>query len=168
MAMEPSGFRVASTTLDDSVLAAIRRQLAAGNKIEAIKTLRAATGLDLTAAKNAVEAIESGVERRTEKFDLSGPDGERIRSALLAGKKSDAIRIFREVTGADLKTSHDAVVAFAEHLGPSGDLGQPTSTKSIAIPLGPTISRSGGHVIRTVLAVAVIALLVVMLARFTI
>jgi ribosomal protein L7/L12 len=166
--MEPSGFRVASATLDDSVLAAIRRHLAQGNKIEAIKTLRAATGVDLAAAKNAVEAIESGVEPRTEKFDLSGPDGERIKSALLAGKKSEAIRIFREITGSDLKTSHDAVVAFARHLNPAGADTPPESTKSRTIPIGPTVSRSGGQVIRTVLAIAVIALLVVMLAKFTI
>jgi ribosomal protein L7/L12 len=41
------------------VLAEVRALLAAGSKIEAIKLLREATGMDLKAAKEAVEALEA-------------------------------------------------------------------------------------------------------------
>jgi hypothetical protein len=91
----------------------IRRQLAAGNKIE---------------------AIESGVEARKENFDLSGAA---------------------------------AIGAYAQHLGSAGANAPPTSTKSITIPIGPTVSRNRGRALQVVGAVAVIALLAVMLAKFT-
>jgi ribosomal protein L7/L12 len=41
-------------------LAAIKAELAAGNKIEAIRLMREATGMDLKASKEAVEAMEGG------------------------------------------------------------------------------------------------------------
>jgi ribosomal protein L7/L12 len=48
----------ADALADDAADAEIRAQLAAGNKLEAIKIYRQATGSDLTSAKAAVEAIE--------------------------------------------------------------------------------------------------------------
>ena len=49
--------------IDPAVLDEVRRLLAAGQKIEAIKHLRDATGLGLTEAKNLVDSLES-LERR--------------------------------------------------------------------------------------------------------
>ncbi|MCC6466983.1 MAG: ribosomal protein L7/L12 [Alphaproteobacteria bacterium] len=163
--MEPSGLRIASTALDDRVLADIRKQLAEGNKIAAIKTLRTATGLDLTAAKNAVEAIGAGAARRTDKFELTGADGERIKAALLAGKNAEAVRLFRDAAGADLKTAPSAIEAYAQHLEAGG--AAPTSTSSTTIKLGPTITRGSGRAFQIAWAIAVIALLGFMLWKFT-
>jgi hypothetical protein len=60
-----------------------------------------------------------------------------------------------------------AIGAFARHLGLAGEGAMPMSTKSITIPLGPTIGRGGGNVIQAVWVTAAIALLAVMLWKFT-
>jgi hypothetical protein len=44
--------------IDEAVMADIRALIASGNKIEAIKRLREATGLDLTEAKRIVDSLE--------------------------------------------------------------------------------------------------------------
>ena len=44
--------------IDEAVMADIRALIAGGNKIEAIKVLREATGLDLTEAKRIVDSLE--------------------------------------------------------------------------------------------------------------
>lgn len=154
--MEPSGIRIASHKLDDAVRAEIRQHLAEGSKIEAIKALRAATGLDLTAAKQAVEAIEAGGARRADTYDLSGADGARIRSALMEGRKAEAIRLFRDLAHCDLKTAHDAIVAYAARLESAGAGPLPTA---MAIAPGPTVVRGAGPGFRAAWALAAIALL---------
>jgi ribosomal protein L7/L12 len=45
--------------IDSAVLDEVRRLVGAGQKIEAIKHLREATGLDLTRAKEIVDSLES-------------------------------------------------------------------------------------------------------------
>jgi hypothetical protein len=44
--------------IDEAVMADIRALIAEGNKIQAIKLLREATGLDLTEAKRIVDSLE--------------------------------------------------------------------------------------------------------------
>lgn len=44
--------------IDEAVMADIRALIAGGNKLEAIKRLRDATGLDLAEAKRVVESLE--------------------------------------------------------------------------------------------------------------
>lgn len=44
--------------IDEAVMADVRALIASGNKIEAIKVLREATGLDLTEAKRIVDSLE--------------------------------------------------------------------------------------------------------------
>ncbi|MBV1690073.1 ribosomal protein L7/L12 [Novosphingobium sp. G106] len=50
--------RPGPATLSPEALAAIRGELARGNKINAIKLMREATGLGLAESKQAVEAME--------------------------------------------------------------------------------------------------------------
>ena len=109
------------------------QQLArAGKKIEAIKLVRAQTGLGLKEAKDAVEAIERGelVEltlRATSTTQaVSGIDPDQITELLLQGKKIEAIKLVREQTGLGLKEAKDVVEAI-EATGwptPSGDSAQ--------------------------------------------
>ena len=85
--------------------------LARGNKIEAIKLLREATGLGLAEAKHAIDAGLAGADavdamatRPTHEATLA-----HVTAALRAGKKIEAIRLYREFAGVGLKEAKDAV-----------------------------------------------------------
>ena len=92
----------------------LRYWLGRGNKIEAIKAYRLATGAGLKEAKDVVEAFERG-----EPLLLSGkpaapspsPQGlnEQVRLLLQQDKKIEAIKVYREATGCGLKEAKDAV-----------------------------------------------------------
>ncbi len=108
---------------DEDSESELTRLLQAGRKLEAIKRFRELTGAGLKEAKDAVEAILQG-----RPFPLPGkPDQgfERELTELLqAGRKLEAIKRFRELTGAGLKEAKDAVEAI-EQGRPSALLGQP-------------------------------------------
>ena len=80
----------------------IRSLIDEGSLIEAIKRFRELTGASIREAKDAVEAIEQG-----RPFPLSGQPHADFESELTgmlqAGRKIDAIKRFREQTGAGLK-----------------------------------------------------------------
>ena len=89
-----------------------------GRKIDAIKRFREATGAGLKQAKDAVEAIEQGqplaaVGKQEDSFEY------QLIELLQTGRKIEAIKLFRERTGADLKEAKDAVerIATARHHG---------------------------------------------------
>lgn len=94
----------------------VRSLLAEGRKIEAIKVYREATSAGLKEAKDAVEALD-----RDGEFPAVGPLGpgveREIASLLEQNEKIEAIRVYRERTGADLKTAKDAVEALAGRQG---------------------------------------------------
>jgi ribosomal protein L7/L12 len=115
-----------SDFLPAEVLDDIRRALAAANKIEAIKIYREATGLGLAESKAAVEAFEAnpaalrGGSDSASAFSEAGDEPgwtgsipaqsiDRIRDALFAGRKIEAIKIYREATGPGLKESKDLI-----------------------------------------------------------
>jgi ribosomal protein L7/L12 len=86
--------------------------LAAGNKIEAIKLVREATGLGLAEAKDMVERAERGADPRAKVVGLR--DGKLPLEATLAlqsGDKIKAIHIVHREANFDLKDSKDAVDA---------------------------------------------------------
>ncbi|HBP23177.1 MAG TPA: 50S ribosomal protein L7/L12, partial [Planctomycetes bacterium] len=93
------------------LLAEVAELLRAGKKINAIKRYREETGLSLKEAKDAVDALEAGG------IPASGPspapsaagDDEDIRDFLRAGKKIQAIKVYRERYGVGLKQAKDAV-----------------------------------------------------------
>ena len=102
--------------------AQIKLLLAMGNKLEAIKLLRIATGAGLKEAKDAVEALDRGLEAPA--FDLPvappqpGPDLDaQIKLLLAQGAKLEAIKLFRAATGAGLKEAKDAVERIEEAAG---------------------------------------------------
>jgi large subunit ribosomal protein L7/L12 len=101
----------------------LRSLLAEGRKIEAIKVYREATGAGLAEAKDAVEALEAG--QKLPSSAVFDQESEKDIVALLEqGQKIEAIRIYREKTGAGLKEAKDAVEALAAKHGlPAGRSG---------------------------------------------
>jgi ribosomal protein L7/L12 len=88
-----------------------------GKKIEAIKLVREQTGLGLKEAKDAVEAIERGempeltLHATIATHGVSGVDLDEINELLLQNKKIEAIKLYREQTGAGLQEAKDAIEA---------------------------------------------------------
>jgi ribosomal protein L7/L12 len=84
---------------------------AAGEKVEAIQLLRAATGLGLAEAKAAIEGLARGAALPAIPAKLSeqGPEAlpAEVRAALERGERVDAIRLLREATGLGLKESKE-------------------------------------------------------------
>jgi ribosomal protein L7/L12 len=94
----------------------VRALLAEGRKIGAIKAYREETGAGLKEAKDAVEAIERGQPFPTPAG--ADPSFERELVSLLGeGKKIEAIKRYRERTGAGLKEARDAVEGLAVRHG---------------------------------------------------
>jgi ribosomal protein L7/L12 len=90
----------------------VRDLLAQGDKIEAIKLYRGATGSGLQEAKEALESMEWGesLAHPQSPVKTAPAELEAQLSALLAqGKKIDAVKLYRQATGLGLKESKDAV-----------------------------------------------------------
>lgn len=101
------------------LLDAIKAEIAAGNKIEAIKLYRDATGAGLAEAKEAVELIAAG--KPPQAAESRTPDAaamDLVREWISAGNIIEAIKIYREATGLGLKESKDAVDRMAMELDP--------------------------------------------------
>lgn len=91
--------------------------IAAGNKIEAIKLYRAASGAGLADAKKFVEALEAGRPIDAPAGEsVSNDDIDQIQAALFAGEKIGAIRLYRAATGEGLKESKDFIDALEDEL----------------------------------------------------
>ena len=108
----------------------VRHWVKQGNKIQAIKVYRQATGVGLKEAKDAVEAFESGAPLAVPGSPLppASNDLEGEISELLArGSKIEAIKVYREATDAGLKDAKDAVEAF--------ERGEPLSLSTVSTPL---------------------------------
>lgn len=114
--------------------AAVKAALDRGQKIEAIKLLREATGLGLKEAKDAVEHMEAGGSMPSVEQPVIGTDaGDEIARALAQGHKLEAIRLYREKKGVGLKEAKDAIEAM--------QAGRP----AVAPGLSPgEVGRSGG------------------------
>jgi len=86
--------------------------LDAGNKIEAIRIVREATGLGLKEAKDAVERYVPGdPPYRAPERPSMGSEAFPLAavSALQNGKMIDAVKIVRQAHGGGLKEAKDAV-----------------------------------------------------------
>jgi ribosomal protein L7/L12 len=100
----------------DDLARRVRQLLAEGHKIDAIKVYREEMGAGLKEAKDAVEAIERGQPFPPQRG--VDPPFERELVALLGeGRKIEAIKRYRERTGAGLKAAKDAVEALAARHG---------------------------------------------------
>ena len=92
---------------------AIRNQLRIGNKINAIKLYRIQTGVGLKEAKDAVDMmaleLKSARPIRNNQPGRGQVDPDELQRLIRAGQKIQAIKYYRETTGASLKEAKDAV-----------------------------------------------------------
>lgn len=94
----------------------IRRLVAQGNKIQAIKRVRDLSGLGLKEAKDYVDRLPQGSPREDAAAQpaVSMPDAaleQEIQQLLAHGQKIHAVKRVRELTGLGLKESKDYVDA---------------------------------------------------------
>ena len=94
-------------------MAALVRQ---GRKIDAIKLYRERTGMGLKEAKDAVEAMEAGQGPPVVQTKDSS-DQLEILSLLEQGQKLQAIKLYRERTGAGLAEAKETVERVATEHG---------------------------------------------------
>jgi ribosomal protein L7/L12 len=85
-----------------------------GRMIEAIQLVREQTGCGLAEAKAAVEKLQRG--ERVAPEQSAGGVTDEIRELVRSGRKIEAIKIYRERTGAGLKEAKDAVDAIEAEL----------------------------------------------------
>lgn len=98
----------------------IKAEIAAGNKITAIKLYRDATGAGLAEAKQAVELIAAGKPPPTGAAPTLSADAMQEVSALvIAGKTIEAIKVYRKEAGVDLKDAKDAIDALEARINPA-------------------------------------------------
>ncbi len=101
--------------------------VAAGRLIPAIKRYRAATGVGLKDAKDAVEAMAAELAGRppvrpdpdaetTDGFTAAPSPSDPVAVELFAGRKIQAIKRYRDTTGAGLKDAKEAVEAIEADL----------------------------------------------------
>jgi ribosomal protein L7/L12 len=96
--------------------------LQAGNKIQAIKVYREATGVGLKEAKDAVEAFEQGQMLRIPPAPTptAPPTSSNLHAQVIEllklRNKIGAIKAYREATGVGLKEAKDAVEAIERTL----------------------------------------------------
>ena len=126
---ERCGATLSTDDTDEELIACIRNLVADGQKIEAIRILRAAISVDLAEAKRLVESETALVERLRKSPAPTAESGsdQEILDLLQSGQKIEAIKRHRERTGLGLKESKDYVESLAQRHGiivrPAGCLG---------------------------------------------
>ncbi len=104
----------------------IRAALTAGNKIQAIKLYREATGAGLAEAKKAVEAFEvGGTFEASPSGSPANEDINQIQAAVFAGTKIKAIKLHRQSTGMGLKESKEFIERSRRNCGGSNQVSSP-------------------------------------------
>jgi ribosomal protein L7/L12 len=96
--------------VDLQTQARLTELVAQGNKMQAIKDLRVATGLGLKEAKDAVDAVAAGHDISAVLLpcpDVPATTEERARKLIAQGRRIQAIKLIREETGLGLKEAKD-------------------------------------------------------------
>ncbi len=98
--------------MDTQLESQIQQLLQRGEKLEAIKLMREHTGLGLSEAKKAVEALESKTATQPKDSEIEA----KVRELVQQGKALEAIQLVRSAKGSDLKESREYVDFFVlEH-----------------------------------------------------
>ena len=103
--------------LTDDQVNEIRNELQAGRKLAAIKLYKGWTGSSLVAAKSYVESLPAGTGIADLGNDLEGDQMDEILDAIQAGKKLQAIKLYRESNGLTLMESKKFVEQLMRELG---------------------------------------------------
>lgn len=124
---------------DDAFQRHLHRLLSEQQRIPAIAAYRRHTGVDLTAAVEAIDAIE-----RDQQFNVNPSDADlewEIIGFLERSEKIAAIKLYRERTSVGLKEAKDAVEAIEQRMGlatgpaPGGCFGMILLLCSLLAPL---------------------------------
>jgi len=107
-------------------LAELKQLVHSGQKIEAIKLYRQMFDVGLKEAKDAVEKLEAGEPLVLTRASVTSTGASADQAARLAemvqllqaGKKIEAIKLYREIFDVGLKEAKDAVEAMEAGLGP--------------------------------------------------
>jgi ribosomal protein L7/L12 len=103
--------------VSQDVIDSVRTAIAAGNKIEAIKLYREASGAGLADAKRFVEDLEAGRTPGAPPGEsVTNDDIDQIQAALFRGDRIQAIKLYRTSTGEGLKESRDFILAVEAEL----------------------------------------------------
>lgn len=113
------------------------RQLARqGQTIQAIKEYREATSASLQTAREAVEGWMQGVEpQRSPAASVDPGLTDNVRQLARQGHKIQAIKEYREATGASLKDSKEAIEAWMKSEGIAGSTGAGCGTSVLLLLL---------------------------------
>ncbi len=111
----PETQRLADPTFAGNLEKQIEDLLAQEKKIEAIKAYRQATGVSLKEAMDAVENIGTGSSWRRSKI-IPADKHDQITDLLRQNRQIEAIRLYREITGAGLNEAKDAIEEIAKSL----------------------------------------------------
>lgn len=161
---------VGGTTDQAEKMKQVVRLIKEGNKIEAIKAFREATGVGLKEAKEAVEAIESNRSTTINTVTTSMPytttpatpqaaEMQDVIRLVQSGNKIEAIKKFRELYGVGLKEAKDVIDGMDTTMGYNSGTPLPSSYKSgspITQPTMETVSPLNGVVILILLFVLLI------------
>jgi len=92
----------------------VMRLIKARRKIEAIKVYREHTGCSLKEAKDAIDALERGqpAPSAQPQSRFAPPNAGQLESLVYAGRKVEAIRLYREQAGCSLREAKEVVEAF--------------------------------------------------------
>jgi ribosomal protein L7/L12 len=102
------------------------RLLAEGKKLEAVKCYKDRTGASLMVAKNAVEALQGGgslPQFAGAASQASGDLSSELRRLLQQGKKLQAVKLYKDQTGASLMDAKKAVEALESDGAAANSLG---------------------------------------------
>ena len=129
----------------------VQDALQRGNLVEAIKLMRAGTGLGLKETKDALEAYMRGEPPAAGFAPKALPAGAplpvQVQEALDQGNKIEAVRRLRGLTGMGLKEAKDAVEGEIDNAGPGASDG-----------LSPGQVRGSSGLWRWLVALAVLGL----------
>lgn len=130
--------------LDKQTLRRIETEIAAGRKISAIKILGEATGLGLAEIKAAVEDMVPGALSPAGNSSARASSLQEVEEHLRSGKKIDAIKAYRELTGCGLKEAKEAVEAISRGNVPISTGSIPDSHHATSQHAAPTVSTTSG------------------------
>ena len=105
--------------LTDQQLAEIRADLLAGRKLAAVKLYKELTDCSLIEAKDFVEGlpVDGDVGGQLLKGPIDPAQIDRILDALQSGKKLNAVKIYKDSSGASLMESKAFIENLIEELG---------------------------------------------------
>ena len=100
---------------DETFYEQLKRLLSDNQRIQAVAAYRRRTGADLTAAVEAIDAME-----RDEQFNVTPANADlewEVIGYLERGEKIGAIKLYRDKTNLGLKEAKDAVEAIERRMG---------------------------------------------------